>query len=83
MGLFRDMILRCNKCERLKSWPCDVGDKCMCGGVLEALFLIGDTLTDENGNTGQVTIRWDDGDICHFINDTNHQGAVVIGNINE
>ena len=45
-------------------------------------FYIGDTLKDENGNIGQVIIRWDDGDICHFVNDTNHQNPVVIGNIN-
>ena len=46
-------------------------------------FKIGDTLKDENGNTGQVVIHWDDGDFCHFVNDTNHQNPVIVGNINE
>jgi len=40
-------------------------------------YKIGDTLLDENGNTGVVVIRWNDGDICYFENDTNHQNPVV------
>ena len=46
-------------------------------------FEIGDTLIDENGNIGQVAIYWDDGDRCHFVNDTNHQNPKIVGNINE
>ena len=46
-------------------------------------FRIGDTLKDEDGNTGQVVVQWNDGDHVHFVNDTNHQNPVVIGNIND
>lgn len=49
---------------------------------MEPEFRIGDTLKDDDGNTGQVVIQWNDGDRCHFINDTAHPNPVVVGNIN-
>ena len=41
-------------------------------------YNIGDKLRDENGNTGFVVIKWDDGDICYFEGDTSHQNPEII-----
>ena len=83
MELYKDVILLCNQCEKIESVPFDIGDKCLCGGTYDALYRAGDTLQDENGNTGQVVIQWNDGDHCHFLNDTKHKNPVVMGNIND
>jgi len=64
------------------SWPTDAFESLLDHFFIEK-FSIGDTLRDENGNTGQVVIQWNDGDNLDFINDAAHQGAVVIGNIND
>lgn len=64
------------------SWPRDAFESLLDEFFMEK-FYIGDTLNDENGNTGQVVICWDDGDRVHFVNDTAHQNPKVVGNIND
>ena len=46
-------------------------------------FEIGQQVIDEDGCTGYVCIRYNDGDICFFENDAAHPNPVVVGNIND
>lgn len=41
------------------------------------LWRIGDQVIDEDGNSGLVVIRWDDGDICEYENDAAHPNPMV------
>ncbi len=41
-------------------------------------YSIGDFVRDEDGNTGIVVIRWNDGDICEYENDAAHPNPVII-----
>jgi len=42
-------------------------------------YSIGDLVTDEDGNSGIVVIKWDDGDICALENDTAHPSPIIVG----
>ena len=39
-------------------------------------YKIGDLVADDDGNTGVVVIKWDDGDICDIENDTAHPTGI-------
>jgi len=41
-------------------------------------YQIGDILADEDGNSGIVCIKWDDGDICELENDAAHPNPIVV-----
>ena len=41
-------------------------------------YNIGDKLVDEDGNTGVVSIVWNDGDICEIENDAAHPNPQLI-----
>jgi len=42
-------------------------------------FKIGSIVADEEGNSGKVVIKWDDGDICDFENDAAHPNPIIVG----
>lgn len=42
-------------------------------------YEIGDLVADEDGNSGIVVIRWDDGDICEIENDAAHPNPEIVG----
>ena len=42
-------------------------------------FSIGDLLKDEDGNSGIVVIKWNDGDICELENDAAHPNPKIVG----
>jgi len=42
-------------------------------------YNIGDLVADEDGNSGIVVIKWDDGDLCALENDAAHPGPVIVG----
>lgn len=41
-------------------------------------YNIGDVVADEDGNSGIVVIRWDDGDICEIEETAAHLNPVVV-----
>ncbi len=41
-------------------------------------YNIGDILADDEGNSGIVCIKWDDGDICTFENDAAHPNPIIV-----
>ena len=47
------------------------------GGLMK--YQIGDLLADEDGNSGIVVIKWDDGDICDIENDAAHPNPILAG----
>jgi len=42
-------------------------------------YQIGDLVRDEDGNSGTVVIRWDDGDLCWLENDAAHPNPIIVG----
>ena len=42
-------------------------------------YKIGDLVADEDGKSGIVVIKWDDGDICAMENDAAHPGPIIVG----
>lgn len=42
-------------------------------------YKIGDLVADEDGNSGIVCIKWDDGDICFVENDAAHPNPIIAG----
>jgi len=42
-------------------------------------YEIGDLLADEDGHSGIVVIKWDDGDICALENDAAHPTPILVG----
>lgn len=42
-------------------------------------YQIGDLVADEDGNSGMVVIKWDDGDICAIENDAAHPNPIIVG----
>lgn len=41
-------------------------------------YNIGDILADDEGNSGIVCIKWDDGDICTIENDAAHPNPIIV-----
>ena len=41
-------------------------------------FNIGDLVADEDGNSGIVVIKWDDGDLCSIENDAAHPNPTIV-----
>jgi len=42
-------------------------------------YKIGDLVADEDGNSGIVVIKWDDGDLCSLENDAAHPNPEIVG----
>lgn len=42
-------------------------------------YQIGDLVADEDGNSGIVVIKWDDGDLCSLENDAAHPNPTIVG----
>lgn len=46
-------------------------------------YNIGDILADDDGNSGVVVIKWDDGDICDVENDAAHPDPIIVLSVEE
>jgi len=71
-----------NICENKKNlisqgakWLIQTPDWC----PLPKKYRIGDIVVDEDGNTGIVIIKWNDGDLCAIENDAAHPNPKITG----
>ncbi len=46
-------------------------------------YSIGDMVRDEDGNTGIVLIKWNDGDWCEYENDSAHPNPKIVTTVDE